>query len=209
MPSIPKNCEPLAADLAKKKELLSDLQEEYGEATGAERTRLFYEIRNLREQIYQTEVSLDQCINPPTPLPDLSPTDVIIRWNFDRVHFDFAVVIHNSGAPTSGPFKITLGVEYYVYSQDPPLDTFHQRDFIFPNYLSINTNDNVVSEYWTNVNFVTRPGSSFASYTFYALIDADDQIAESNKYNNNLQVSKVLKVPMIILPPFVPPRAFF
>jgi len=204
--NIPTKCQSIAADLDGKKALLSDLEGEYRESSGADRTRLFYEIRALRGQVHDTEIMLDQCINPPAPLPDLSPVDVIIRWNPDRVHFDFAVLIHNSGAPVSGPFKVTLGVEYYDYNQSPPLDTFHQRDFIFPNSLWINTNDTLRSAYWTDIRFVTRPKTSFASYTFYALIDADDQIAESDKHNNNLQVTRVLKVPLIIVPPVLPPK---
>jgi len=116
--------------------------------------------------------------------------------------------MHNSGAPVSGPFKITLGVSYYVYTQDPPLYKSVAQDFIFPSHFWINTNDTVPSNYWTDVPFVTKPGSSSASYRFDAIVDADDQIMESNKDNNQTTLTKLLKVPKIVLPPVLPPRAF-
>jgi hypothetical protein len=207
MPNVPSQCQPIADGLKRLNALLSNLEQQFLDASGSARTQLLDEIRLVRQQISSDQVKLEQCINPPVPLPDLTPLDVTIRWNPDRVHFDFAVLIHNNGAPVSGPFKVTLGVEYYDYSQDPPLDVYAEQDFIFPSYIWLDTNDTVPSQYWTNVPFLTRPGTSFASYTFYALVDADDQIVESNKFNNNLQVTKVLKVPRIINPPLGPPIA--
>ena len=206
MPNTPTKCQSLADDLSRKELFFADLNAEYGEATGIEKSRLFYLMRSARAQVAQARAALERCVNPPPPLPDLRPTDVRIQWHADRSGFDFAILVHNDGAPVSGPFKITAAVEYSDYSQDPPLDVFRSQDFIVPAAMWIQPGDTYTSEYFHNVPFLLRPGTAIASYTFYALVDADGQIRESIEANNNLQVTKLLKVPRIVIPPVGPAK---
>lgn len=201
----PTICQPFANDLKSKEDLLAGLEAEYQQASGVDKGRLFYLVRDAASQVTQARAKLAQCLNPPAPLPDLAPTDFAIRFHPGGAAFDFAVLIHNEGAPVGGSFKITLGVEYYVYGQDPPLDVYREQDFVTPPSTWIQPGDTFTSEYFLNVPFITRTKSSMASYTFYALVDADDQVNESNKANNNLQLTKLLKRPLFVVPPFADP----
>jgi len=48
---------------------------------------------------------------------------------------------------------------------------------------------------FTNIAFLRKPGNTIAPYTFYALVDAENQIAESSEADNNLTVTKLLRPP--------------
>lgn len=207
MTTVPTSCQGLANSLAQKEKLLTEIRAEYNSATGQDKDRLFYLMRGALAAVSQAEAALNFCVNPPPALPDLSAKDFTIRWHTDKKAFDFAVLVHNDGAPVSGPFKITLGITYVSdYSQSPPLTDTAEITVTVPAGLTLQTGDTYTSEYFLNIPFVVAPGSSFASDTFYALVDSDDQIQESNKANNNLQQSLVLKPPLIVPLPVGPAK---
>lgn len=205
MPTIPAKCQPLADDLDKKEMILDELMEEYKGTSEAEKTRIFYEMRAAMQAVGDARRALDQCINPPTPLPDLSAADVTIQWHADKKAFDFAILIHCEGAPVSGPFVTAVSVTYEDYSQNPPLEVNRNDNLSFPSYIWMVPGDTRPSEYFKDVPYLVRPGSSMPpTYIFDAVVDSNFQINESNEENNILHKSVILRPPRIVLPPIGP-----
>ena len=129
------------------------------------------------------------------PLSNLRPVDVTVWFHPDNAAFDATLLVNNNGAaPALGSFKITFGYSYLDYSQDPPLTVYHERNMVVPGSTDVQpggTNPFV----FTNIPFVRKPGNTIAPYNFYALVDAENQIAESNEADNNLTVTKLLRPP--------------
>jgi hypothetical protein len=196
MTTIPSQCQPLAATLAEQQAELKQITAEYDAATGAAKSRLFYLMRELISAVAQSTQALERCVNPPLPLPDLSAIDFTLRWHVDKTAFDFAVLVHNAGARVSGPFNIVLGVTY--------TGVFGEVTVAVPATTTIQVGETYTSPFFPNVPYTPNPGASFAADIFYALVDSDDQIEESNKLNNNLTLTKIIKPPKFVLPPIVP-----
>ena len=139
--------------------------------------------------MHSLQIALNNCVNPPPPLSDLTPLFVTPNRQPDGIHP--VMVIHNNGAgPASGPFKITFGVEYISsFDQDPPLRRFSEfaidvpASQTFQPGASTNVNTNVA------IPVLKRPGSNMpALFDFYILVDAENQVQETNEGNNYLQL---------------------
>jgi hypothetical protein len=133
----------------------------------------------------------ENCLNPPALLPDLVPVGVSRSRSAPTTQpaFDAAVVINNQGAETAvGPFKVTLGVEYPDYSQDPPLRVYREVALNVPAAVTIDPGATYqTTDAMKNIPINRRPGSTLPPiYDYYILVDADNQIEETNNENNYL-----------------------
>jgi hypothetical protein len=184
--AIPARCQSIADNLAEQRTLLADLQSDLNTTTDPqEKSRIRFLMRPVQHQIGLLNTQLGHCINPPPPPPDLLPSDFVFRTQPGGTAFDFALNIENTGAgAATGPFKVTLGVDYYTYEQDPPLLVFRELDINVPASLTIAAGATYTTDYWTNIPILHRAGGTMARYEFYALV-------ESNEGNNSLQQVRV------------------
>jgi hypothetical protein len=126
------------------------------------------------------------------PLPDLMPTGVTITLHQDRKAFDWVVNILNDGAGDAiGAFTATLGLVYYTYDQDPPVQGTHEITVAVPAATDIPPAKTYTTQAWTNVPILYPPGMATTQpYQFFATVDSNNQIQETNKSNNSLQFSQ-------------------
>ena len=140
------------------------------------------------------------------PLPNLQPVNVTVWFHPNNTAFDATLWVKNTGAgPAIGGFNIVFSYSYYDYSQDPPLFVYHERNTPVPASTDVQpggTNPFV----FTDITFVHKPGSIMAPYTFYASVDANSQIQETNENDNNLTLPTVLRPPRVPRPQPSPPR---
>lgn len=125
-------------------------------------------------------------------LPDLIPTGITVTLHPDRQAFDWALNILNDGVgDANGAFSVTLGLVYYTYDQDPPLQGTHEITVAVPAATDIQPTKTYTTEAWPDVPILYPPGkSTTAQYQFYANVDLNNQIQETNKSNNSLQLSQ-------------------
>lgn len=195
MATTPKRCQSLADRLEEKQALLRSLREELISTTGAQRSHLQFLIRSLIQSIGETRNSLDLCLNPPEPLPNLRPVDVRVWFHGDNKAFDATLLITNDGAvPAQHAFKIIFGYSYFSYTQDPPLFVYHERTLAVPGSLPIQPGDTYPFVF-PDIRFEHKTGDLMAPYTFYALVDSEGQVHESNEQDNQLQTIKVIRPP--------------
>lgn len=191
MANVPKQCESIALQLQSAKELADDLFNVWQTATGQDKSRAFFLWRSANSKVRQLAVALNKCVNPPPLLPDLVPVNVRPTVHQGGQLFDAAVVINNEGAGrAAGPFKVTLGVEYVSYSQDPPLRVFRELTLNVPAGVTIEPGATyTTSDSMKNIQINRRPGSTMPPlFDFYILVDPDNQIAEKIEGNNYLQL---------------------
>jgi hypothetical protein len=199
MTPVTSNCQSLAAALTQAKSTLKTVTQEYNESTGQEKSRLFYLMREATTAVAQAQQKLNLCTNPPPPLPDLIASAFTFRWHSDKKAFDFAVQVQNAGSAVSGPFKITLGAQYISdNSQQPPLYDYAEISFEVPSTTTIEMGDTYTSQYFLNIPFIVAPGTSSAPDMFYAFVDADEQIQESDKTNNSLTLFNAMRPPRVV-----------
>lgn len=202
MATVPSQCQSQAAALTQAKATLQSITKEYNQSTGQEKSRLFYLMREATTAVAQAQQNLSLCTNPPPPLPDLIASAFTFRWHADKKAFDFAVQVQNAGSAVSGPFKITLGAQYISdNSQQPPLYDYAEISFEVPSTITIEMGATYTSEYFTNIPFIVAPGTTSAPDMFYAFVDADEQIQESNEMNNSLTLYKAMKPPRVVILP--------
>lgn len=194
MANIPTKCQGLANQLQQAKELLAGLEDDFKtEKNPQERSRIFFLIRSARSKVAQLTQQLSICITPPPLRPDLTPMEVTIHRHADGKAFDAALVIHNLGTgPAKGPFKVTLGVSYNSYSHGQPLMIYRELNISVPASVTIAPDAVYTTASWPNITLERGPGHTMAPYTFYALVDADNQVAEQRENNNNFQITKLL-----------------
>jgi len=192
MSSIPTKCQPVADELAAAQELAADLQAEYkATANGPEKSRIFALLKSVRSRIAVLRAQLNECLNPPPPLPDLVPVTVSVSRHADGKALDAAVLVTNRGEGVAqGPFKIALGVEFISsYDQDPPLRAYREATFNVPASVTIPPGTNFTSDSMKNIPILRRPGSSMpATFDYDALVDVDNQVRENVENNNYIKV---------------------
>jgi hypothetical protein len=184
--TIPLRCQPIADRLQNSQDLLAELDAEYREETNArDKMRTFMLIRSVRSSIITLQKSLDLCVNPPPPMPDLMPVAVTPNRQPDGVHPQI-VIFNNGPGPASGPFKITFGTQYVSsYDQDPPLYSNVTFDIDVP--ASQTFPPGVSTNIDTNHKFpaLVRPGTiEPVIFWFYVMVDPDNQVPETNEGNN-------------------------
>jgi hypothetical protein len=188
MATTPKKCQPLADKLEEQQALLRGFREELISATGAQRAQLQSLIRSLQQLIGETRHSLELCIHPPEPRPNLRAVDVRVWFHADNKAFDATLLITNDGgAPAQHAFKIVFG---YL----DPSGAYHERNLSVLGALPLQPGDTYPFVF-PDIAFEKKQGNVMAPYTFYALVDADDQIQESNEIDNSFQTTKVIRPP--------------
>jgi hypothetical protein len=189
MATVPPQCALIAQELADARSLANDLLQEFKDSPpGQKKSQAFNEWRAANSQVKSFANALERCLNPPPPLPDLVPVRVAANVNAAQTAFDAAVVINNQGAgPAPGPFKITLGVTYVDYSQDPPLYITPVATLQVPNNVTIQPGATyTTSDTMKNIPINHRPGTNDTPlFDLYILVDSDFEISESLENNNN------------------------
>jgi hypothetical protein len=171
------DCDAIAAQLAQAEELANELLAEYQEAPpGPEKWRLLQLWKQARARVSQLRTQLDQCQNPPPPLPDLVAVNVVINKHLDGNAIDAAVLVRNDGqGSVSGPFNIVFAATYGTISA--------QITFPVPSTTTIAPGGSYTSDYMHNIAAV-RDANGVATWRFDAIVDSDQIIAESNEGNN-------------------------
>jgi hypothetical protein len=177
--------EPLAPAVCNRAHLVADYQEE---TNVRDKIRTFMLIRSVRSSVITLQKSLNLCVNPPPPMPDLIPVAVTPNRQVDGIHPEI-VIFNNGTGPASGPFKVTFGTEYVSsYDQDPPL----YSDVVFD--INVPASQTFPPGVNTNVNTehtfpaLVRPGTTEpVVFNFYVLVDPDNQLPETNDGNNSFQ----------------------
>jgi hypothetical protein len=131
---------------------------------------------------------------------NLTPMRVTTWFHPDNKKFDATLLVTNNGdEPAGGEFEITFGYSYYDYSQDPPLMVYRERQENTP--LSMNVQPGGTYPYvFPDIPYVRKPGVTTAPYTFFALVDSDGAIAESDEYDNDLTQMSTLRPPRVARP---------
>jgi hypothetical protein len=150
---------------------LAALQGELKSATGVDKNRLLWMIKDQTASVENARTNLES-FEKPIVLPKLRLTKIGVSFHSDNKQIDAVVWVNNDGIfPVLGSFELDLSVAFYTYGQDPPL----LEDLAFqtqtPDSTDIQpggTNPFV----FPNIPFVTKPGSSSAIYTFDALLFA-------------------------------------
>ena len=133
-------------------------------------------------------------------MPNLHPTKVTVWFHPDNKQFDATLWINNDGAdPALGAFRIDFGYAYYDYSQDPPLYETHERFVETPGATDIQPGG-TNPFYFTNIPYVRKSGARSALYTFWAIVDEENQIPESDEGDNMLTQMSALKPPLVPRP---------
>lgn len=187
--AVPAKCQPIADRLQDARELLADLEAEYrAETDTREKMRTFMLIKSVRSSVASLQKSLNTCINPALPKPDLIPVAVNPNRTANEIHPGI-VILNNGGSPASGPFKITFGTQFVSsYDQDPPLYSNVTFDIDVPGSQTFPAGANTTIS--TNHTFpaLVRPGTtSPVLFDFYVLVDPDNQVAEAHEDNNYFQ----------------------
>jgi hypothetical protein len=163
--------ESLTRELDTRKGVLSSLHEELKSATGTDKNRLMWMIRNQSAAVEQAQKNLE-AFETPVIIPQLKIARLEIGFHPDNARFDATVWVNNPGIlPSLGSFEIGLSVAYYTYDQDPPLYVDEAADLTTPDSTDVQpggTNPFVIGSF----PFVTKPGSASALYTFDVLLVA-------------------------------------
>ena len=190
--------EALTKDLATKKAVLATLQEQLKSATGTDRHRLQWMIKNETPAVNQAQQALDS-FETPVVLPVLKLAGINIQFHPDKQQFDAIVRVANDGIlPALGSFELDLSVTYYIYDQDPPLEVDAVYPMTTPDSTDVQpggTNPFV----FPNIPFVPKPGSRplSALYTFDVLLFAGPH---GDVADQNLHVQFLLRPPIIPRP---------
>lgn len=139
--------------------------------------------------------------------PNLRPFDVTTWFHPDKKQFDATLWVINIGSdPAIGAFKIIFGYSFYSYSQSPPLLVYSERRLVVPSSTNIPPDENIPVVF-PNCSYSRKEGNEREPYTFYALVDSDFQIRESNDADNSTFVAsnqqsviKLLRPPLVSRP---------
>ena len=203
MSAIATRREALTKDLETNKASLSALHEELKSATGADKNRLLWMIKNEAASVGQAQKNLDSFENP-IVLPHLKLARVTVEFHPDNKEFDATVWVNNDGIlPALGSFELDLSVTFDTYEQDPPLHESHVYPKTTPDSTDVQPGGTNPFLY-PNIPFITKPGSANALYTFDVLLYAGPGGVVADQ---NLHVQFLLRPPLIPRP-IVPVSAF-
>lgn len=180
-------------------EFLAELREELRHATGAERVRILWEIRAVNREIAATRQRLRACQAGNTPRPDLVAQTVSLIVDHAQRKVRVAAVVRNRGIGNAhGPFEIHLAAtlmkggvttSFVRVFQVPAGVTIFGEPVLNPGFGSALPGPGGVpsQEYITErmeipLFYRDEPGN--ARYEFEFLVDAEQQMAETNETNN-------------------------
>lgn len=190
--------EALTKDLETKKAAMATLQEQLKSATGVDRHRLQWMIKNQAPAVKQAQQSLD-AFESPVVLPVLKLAGLTVQFHADNQRFDAIVRVNNDGIlPALGSFELDLSVTYYTYDQDPPLE--HDDFFPMTTPDSTDVQPGGTNPFvFPNIPFVPKPGSRplSALYTFDVLLFAGPH---GDVADQNLHVQFLLRPPVLPRP---------
>ncbi len=103
-------CSRIQQEIDSLSELLNELRAELQNATGAERTRILFDIRNVNRELGLKRQQLRVCEAGNTPRPDLVAQTVSLIVDHANRKVRVAAVVKNIGiGSATGPFEIHLG----------------------------------------------------------------------------------------------------
>jgi hypothetical protein len=193
----------LTRDLEAKAASLTALRKEAQAATGADKNRLLWMIKNEAAATETARRNLE-LFETPILLPHLKLAGLSTWFHLDNQEFDVIIWVNNDSIlPALGSFELDLSVTYDDYSQDPPLHVNRVFPSMTPDSTDVQpggTNPFI----FHNIPFVTKPGSGSALYTFDVLLLAgpDGVVADQN-----LHEVRLMKPPLIPRPFPLPPLA--
>jgi len=200
--------EVLTKDLEAKAASLGALQEEVRSATGPDKNRLLFMIKNETIAVAGARRNFDSFVNA-IALPQLKLAGISVWFHPDNAAFDVYVWVQNDGIlPSLGSFELDLSVTYISdYSQSPPL----YADGVFPMTTPDSTDiqPGVINTFvFQNIPFIPQPGTGTARfagtavYTFDVLLFAgpDGVVGDDTLHSQML-----LRPPRITRPFPLPP----
>ena len=193
-------CSRIQQEIDDLSELLSELRAELRKATGSERARILWDIRNVNRELALKRQQLRACQGGNIPLPDLVAQSVSLIVNHAQRKVLAAAVVRNVGiGNANGPFEIHLGatltkggvtVTFFRVFQVPsgvtifglPVADPGTAAFSTPITDSIFSNEYVTERMEIPLHYRDEPGN--AKYQFEFLVDAEQVIGEVNEGNN-------------------------
>ena len=194
-------CSRIQQEIDSLSELLNELRAELQNATGAERTRILFDIRNVNRELGLKRQQLRVCEAGNTPRPDLVAQTVSLIVDHANRKVRVAAVVRNIGVGSAtGPFEIHLGATltkggvtttFFQVFQVPEGLTIFGTPVVNPGIAAFSTGipDGSIfsSEYVTEkmeipLHYRNEPGN--AKYQFEFLVDAEQVIGEGNEGNN-------------------------
>lgn len=193
-------CSRIQQEIDNLSELLSELRPELDDATGSERARILWDIRNVNRELALKRQELRACQAGNAPRPDLVAQTVSLIVNHAERKVGVAAVVRNIGiGNANGPFEIHLGATltkggvtttFFQVFQVPQGVTIFSPPEANPGITAFSTaiTDGIFSnEYVTErmeipLYYRDEPGN--AKYQFEFLVDAEQVIGETNEGNN-------------------------
>ena len=203
------DCSRIQQEIDNLSELLRELRAELQNATGAERTRILWEIRNVNRELGLKRQELRACEIGNTPRPDLVAQTVSLILDHANRKVRAAAVIRNIGiGNATGPFEIHLAAtlikggvttSFVQVFQVPEGVTIFGMPVLDPGIATFSTaipggsfpGHIFSSEYVTErmeIPLHYRNESGNAKYQFEFLVDAEQVIGEGNEGNNHFVV---------------------
>ena len=193
-------CDRIQQEIDSLSELLGELRAELQNASGAERTRILWEIRNVNRELGIKRQQLRACQAGNAPRPDLVAQTVSLIVNHTEKKVRAAAVIRNIGVGNAnGPFEIHLGATlikggvtttFFQVFQVPEGVTIFGVPVLNPGTAAFAgtipdvtfSNEYVTERMEIPLHYRDQPGN--AKYQFEFLVDAEQVIVEGNEGNN-------------------------
>jgi hypothetical protein len=197
-------CDRIQQEIDSLAELLGEFRAELDNATGRERVRILWDIRNANRELALKRQELRACHAGSTPRPDLHARTVRLTVQHAERKVGVAAVIRNIGiGNANGPFEIHLGATLtkggsittvFRVFQVPAGVTIYGQQVANPGFAALGgsvTGTIFSQEYITEamevpLHYRDEPGD--AKYQFEFLVDAEQVIAEPSEGNNRFVV---------------------
>jgi hypothetical protein len=193
-------CSQIQQEIDSLMELLSEFRAELQHATGPDRTRLLWDIRNVNRELSLKRQELRACEAGNAPRPDLVAQTVSLIVDHPGRKIRAAAVIKNIGlGNANGPFDIHLGATltkggvtttFFRVFQVPAGVVIHAPLVISPGFAAFAGpfNETIFSDQYTTermeIPLHYRNEAGNAKYQFEFLVDAEQVIGEGNEGNN-------------------------
>jgi hypothetical protein len=192
----------LIKDLESKNASLNSLQEELGSAKGAERAHLASKVKQEAASFQASLKTLD-LLEQGIVLPHLQLSGLTIWFHPDGTQFNATVWVNNNSIlPALGSFELDLSAGFYTYEQDPPLYVNETFPTITPDSTDVQPGG-ANPFFFSNIPFVTKPGTASALYTFDVLLFAGPEgvVADQNLHQQFLLRRPIFPRPVLPVGP--------